>query len=231
MTDTRSTVLIVEDEAPIRDGLVELFVSSGFETHAVIDGALGLEALAEGSFDLVILDLRLPNMDGLEMLARARARGDQTPVLVLTARGSEEDVVAGLEAGADDYVRKPFGIRELLARARGLLRRSRHQEPSRIQIGVAVLDCDGGALRWPGGELVLSARQCRLLAYLAGRGGVVSREDLLLDVWGYTDGKVQTRTVDVHVGQLRATLRDVPGGADWIETVRGRGYRLKGAEG
>ena len=220
------SLLIVEDETPIRDGLVELFRASGFDVESVGDGVAGLEALDGGAFDLVVLDLRLPRMDGLEVLSRVRARGDQTPVLVLTARGAEEDVVAGIEAGADDYVCKPFGIRELVARVRGLLRRSRHQRPRTLTIGTVAIDFDAHEVSWPAGTVTLTARQSRLLAYLAGRRGIISREELLLDVWGYSDGKVQTRTVDVHIGQLRATLRDVPGADDWIETVRGRGYRL-----
>jgi two-component system response regulator RegX3 len=151
-------------------------------------------------------------------------------VLVLTARGAEEDVVAGLERGADDYVVKPFGIHELVARAKGLLRRrSRESAPRTVPVGAATLDLDGQRVTWKGGELPLTTREASLLDYLlARRHRPVTREELLVDVWGYQDGTIQTRTVDVHVQQLRKRLRDVPGGDGWIATVRGRGYRFEG---
>jgi len=222
-------VLLVEDEIPILEGLLELFRARGFAPEGVADGAEALERLARGGFDLVVLDLMLPGLDGLTVLRRARARGDETPVLILTARGAEEDVVAGLEAGADDYVTKPFGIRELVARARGLLRRPGvgPQGPRRVRIGAATVDLDALEVTWSGGALRLTSREGRLLDYLiARRGKAVSREELLVDVWGYHDGTVRTRTVDVHMQQLRAKLRPVPDAEAWIATVRGRGYRF-----
>ncbi len=224
MTTTR--VLLVEDEAPILDGLASLFSAQGFEPTCASDGAAALEILGRERFDLVVLDLMLPGVPGLSVLRHLRARGDATPVLVLTARGAEEDVVAGLESGADDYVTKPFGIRELVARARGLLRRPR-AITRRIVVGETTLDLDALSIEWSGGELRLTAREAMLLGYLAERAHrAVTREELLVDVWGYGDGTVRTRTVDVHVQQLRTKLRAVPGGRDWIETVRGLGYRF-----
>lgn len=228
---TTPRVLIVEDEAPILDGLASLFTAQGFGATRASDGARGLEMIASERFDLIVLDLMLPGLSGIEVLRRMRARGDATPVLVLTARGEEEDIVAGLEAGADDYVTKPFGIRELVARAKGLLRRPRAMT-RRIAIGEATLDLDALSIEWASGSLRLSAREAMLLGYLAERAHrAVSREELLVDVWGYGDGTIRTRTVDVHVQQLRTKLREVPGGGDWIETVRGCGYRFPLAGG
>jgi DNA-binding response OmpR family regulator len=150
---------------------------------------------------------------------------------MLTARGAEADVVAGIDAGADDYVTKPFGIRELLARARGLLRRPRPPAPSTVHtFGPATLDLARLLVTWPGGQVELTAREGLILDYLRARPGVaVTREALLTDVWGYHDGSIRTRTVDVHILQLRNKLRAVPGGEQWIGTVRGRGYKFEAA--
>lgn len=229
--DETPHVLVVEDEEPILEGLVELFRAQGFEPRGAADGHAALEALASQAFDLVILDLMIPKLPGLDVLRRLRAEGNTVPVLVLTALGSEHDIVAGLEAGADDYVTKPFGIRELVARAAGLLRRSRLRPdaPRRLRVGDVEVDFDLLTLTWPGAArpVELTAREGLLLEHLlAHRHRPVSREELLVDVWGYRDGTMQTRTVDVHVGQLRAKLSALPGGSGWIDTVRGRGYHF-----
>ena len=207
--------------------MFDLLRSQGYAVDIAEDGQVALARLAASAYDLVLLDLMLPHVDGLGVLRQTRARGDLVPVLVLTARGSEADVVAGLDAGADDYVTKPFGIRELLARARGLLRRARPQQPATsFRIGDAHVDLARLQITWPGGQLELTAREGLILDYLRGRPGVpVPREELLVQVWGYHDGTVRTRTVDVHILQLRGKLRQIPGGDDWIGTVRGRGYR------
>jgi two-component system, OmpR family, response regulator RegX3 len=227
VTEPAPRILIVEDEPAIRHGLVELFRSQGYALEVAEDGHAALARLACAQFDLVLLDIMLPGVDGLGVLRQTRARGDLVPVLVLTARGAEADIVAGLDAGADDYVTKPFGIRELLARARGLLRRNRPAPASQsFRVGDALVDLARLAITWPGGQLELTAREGLILDFLRARPGVgVTREELLTQVWGYQDGTVRTRTVDVHILQLRGKLRQLPGGDDWIGTVRGRGYR------
>ena len=227
MSDEAIRVLLVEDEETILDGLDALFSSQGFVTTCAADGASALETLGVSTFDLVILDLMLPKLDGLSVLRRVRAQGDDTPVLILTAKGREDDVVEGLEAGADDYVTKPFGVRELVARARGLLRRPRPspERPQRFRVGGALVDLDAQVVD-DRESVRLTAREASLIGYLVERRHrPVTREELLVDVWGYRDGTVRTRTVDVHVQQLRAKLRPA-GGESWIETVRGRGYRF-----
>ncbi len=222
-------VLLVEDEPAILDGLESLFAMSGFVPARAADGGLADAWLARERFDLVVLDLMLPTLPGLEVLRRLRARGDDTPVLVLTAKGAEEDVVLGLESGADDYVTKPFAIRELVARSRGLLRRPRAPgSQKRVAIGAALLDLDRHELSLGSITLRLTLRETMFLAYLAERApSTASREELLVDVWGYRDGTIRTRTIDVHVQQLRAKLRAIPDGQASIATVRGLGYRLE----
>ena len=221
MSGTR--VLIVEDETPIRDGLVSLFSGQGFDVKSAPSGPEALLALG-GEFDIVVLDLMIPPPTGLEVLAELRKKDDRTPVLVLTALGSEDDVVRGLEAGADDYITKPFGVKELLARARGLLRRNKPEKPRALTISDAKLDLDKLELVRGAKNVRLTAREADLLGYLVERKGkTIARDELLVSVWGYRDGSIQTRTVDVHVQQLRAKLATI-GGKDWISTIRGRGY-------
>ena len=230
MTAEQPRALIVEDEPAIRHGLVELLRAQGYDLDVAADGNEAGIKLGAHRYDLVLLDWMLPGVDGLTLLQRLRARGDLTPVLMLTARGAEADIVAGIDAGADDYVTKPFGIRELVARVRGLLRRPRpaSQPPATFHVNNVAVDLGRLKITWPGGQLDLTAREGLIIDYLRARPGVaVTREALLTDVWGYHDGSIRTRTVDVHILQLRNKLRDVPGGDDWIGTVRGRGYRFE----
>ncbi len=231
-SEPRQRLLIVEDEAPIRSGLVALFESQGFDVVDVGDGLAAVERAAEQDFDAVLLDIMLPGLDGLSVLRHLRSRNDNVAVLLLTAKGAEDDVVKGLEAGADDYVTKPFGIHELVARVRGLLRRharAAHEARKRISVeGGAVIDLDQLLVFLGVVEVRLTAREASLLAFLVERAHrVVGRDELLVEVWGYRDGAIQTRTVDVHMMQLRAKLKTV-GGEAWLGTIRGRGYRFLG---
>ncbi len=208
---------------------MDLFRGQGFSVESAADGASGRALATERSFDLAILDLLLPHVSGLEVLSAIRRKGTQTRVLVLTAKDTEDDVVRGIEAGADDYVTKPFGVRELLARARGLLRRTHPADaPRAMPVLGGTLDLDSSTFTEQGSTIALTAREAALLAHLASRQGrLVRREELLVDVWGYRDGTLRTRTVDVHVQQLRKKL---PRGHDRIVTVRGSGYRLESGE-
>ena len=218
------TVLVVDDERHIQD-LVRLYLEK--EGYAVVTAADGQEALdrhARHDPDLVVLDLMLPKRDGFEVCREIRKRGD-TPVIMLTARGEDVDAIVGLELGADDYVTKPFNPRALVARVKAILRRTdvtaRGGRP--MEVGTLRIDPRRREATVAGRDLGLRAREFDLLAALARDPGVVLTRDMLLeDVWG-TDFPGETRTVDVHVGELRRKL-----GADGppIETVRGVGYRL-----
>jgi len=212
-------ILIVEDEDAIAVPLAEGLEREGFETTRA---ATGREALDAGEADLVLLDLRLPDMDGLDVCRELRARS-QVPIIVVTAKGEEVDRVVGLELGADDYLVKPFGFRELLARIRAVMRRAR-PGTDRAQIHVGALEIDVRGRRAVMGDdaLNLTTKEFDLLALLASeQGDVVSRQRILREVWD-TEWFGPTKTVDVHVASLRKKLGD-PG---WIETVRGVGLRL-----
>lgn len=214
-------ILLVEDEESIAVPLTEGLRREGFTVERAATGAAALEA---GPADCVLLDLRLPDLDGYEVCRELRARSD-VPIIMVTARGEEVDRVIGLELGADDYVAKPFGFRELIARIHAVTRRAaapaRRDAP--IRVGELEVDVRARRARVAGRELALTAKEFDLLAALAADpGAVVTRKQLLERVW-QTAWFGQTKTVDVHVGALRRKLGD-PG---WIDTVRGVGFRLR----
>ena len=217
-------VLLAEDDAAISDPLSRALRRQGYDVHLAETGPAALSG-ARGS-DLVVLDLGLPGMDGLEVCRTLRSEGLQVPVLVLTARGSEIDAVVGLDAGADDYVSKPFRTAELMARIRALLRRGR-PEPEQLRAQDLVIETTSRRA-WQGDEeLVLSQRQFDLLVYLAAhRGQVVSREEIMRQVW-QTSWFASTKTVDMHVSWLRRALGDSPSTPRYITTVRGVGFRFE----
>jgi len=214
-------VLLVEDEDAIADPLAEGLRREGF---TVTRAATGAEALAASDSDVVLLDLRLPDIDGLDVCRQIRERSD-VPIIVVTARGEEADRVVGLELGADDYVVKPFGIRELIARIRAVTRRGRGTAPEKdiVQVGELELDSRARRVRLRSHELELTPKEFDLLTALArDPGAVLSRRRLLEEVWE-TSWYGSTKTIDVHVAALRRKLGD----PDWIETVRGVGFRLR----
>lgn len=242
-------ILVVDDEPAIVQVISERLAREGFAVHAVGDGESGLAAVGEDPPDLVILDLMLPDVDGIEVLRRLRHSGHDLPVIILTARDDDVDIVVGLELGADDYVVKPFNPRELAARVRAVLRRRAEalalaarvtsleaQLPSAVTDEAATqavpprgLHFDHPARRaWFAGELLdLRPREYDLLYYLAQhRGQVLSRFALLDRVWG-TAEFIDDRTVDVHVHRLRQKLASADPAADPIHTERGIGYRLE----
>lgn len=216
-------VLIVEDEDAIAEPLAEGLKREGFEVRRVATGKAALEAPVP---DVVLLDLRLPDIDGYDVCRGLRERSD-VPIIVVTAKGEEADRVIGLELGADDYVVKPFGLRELVARIRAVTRRGRAGRGAVEPLRAGPLEIDRRARRafLDGRELALTVKEFDLLALLADEaGGVVSRRRILEEIW-QTSWYGSSKTIDVHVSALRKKLGD-PG---WIETVRGVGFRLRSA--
>lgn len=218
-------ILIIEDEARIASFISKGLSASGLVPHVVEDGASGLAMALSGEFDLVVLDVGLPGMGGFEVLRRLRESGDVTPVIILTARDSASDVIAGLEGGADDYMPKPFSFGELLARIRLRLRDvpTPGEEVTQLRAGGIVLDLRSRRVTAGDRTTDLSSREFLLLeSFLRHPGQVLSREQLLSQVWGY-DFDPGSNVVDVYVRYLRRKI-----GAAAIETVRGMGYRLRG---
>ncbi len=223
-------ILVVEDEPTIATGLKDDLEVEGFAVEVADDGAMALGRILVGKFDLVLLDLMLPGMDGLDVCREARMKGDRTPVIMLTAKGQEVDKVVGLELGADDYVTKPFSRRELLARIKTVLRRGREGlRPGEIyrfaEITVDVGRCEVAR----GGEKIdLTAVEFKLLrVFLEHRGQVVSIDGLLREVWG-RDAVLTDRVVYTHVNHLRNKLEDDPQDPRFLIGVRGIGYRFDG---
>jgi two-component system, OmpR family, copper resistance phosphate regulon response regulator CusR len=217
-----SRILIAEDEARIASFLEKGLRANGFSTEVVSDGGEALRLARSGRFDLLILDVGLPGRDGFEVLRELRQEGGQLPVVILTARDSVGDTVAGLEGGADDYITKPFRFEELLARVRVRLRGERAAEPTVLKVGSAALDLRTRQSIVDGTAVDLSAREFALAElFFRHPGQVLSREQLLSHVWGY-DFDPGSNIVDVYVGYLRKKL-----GKDRIRSIRGMGYRLE----
>ncbi|MBO1755651.1 MULTISPECIES: response regulator transcription factor [Allobranchiibius] len=220
-------VLLAEDDPTISDPLARALRREGYDVMVRADGVSALAAASTGP-DLVILDLGLPQMDGLEVCRRIRSTGIVVPVLILTARADEVDTVVGLDAGADDYVTKPFRLAELLARARALLRRSSSDEGQGARVRI---DAAGRRAFSGDRELQLTAKEFDLLRVLVREGGkVVSREDLMREVWN-TVWVGSTKTLDMHVSVLRRKLGDDATDPRFITTVRGVGFRFETDDG
>lgn len=223
-------ILIVDDEPSITEFVSYAMQKEGYQTEVASNGEEALEKIENAHFDLFILDIMLPGIDGYELCRRIRAKMN-TPILFLSAKDSELNKVVGLELGADDYLAKPFGVRELLARTRALLRRSQASEEaahsSEISAGGITLDEDAHTAQGDKGPIDLTPREFELLACLMRNAGkVVSREDLLRDTWGW-EYITETKTVDTHIKRLRDKIEAAGYDPKLVETVRGYGYRFQ----
>jgi DNA-binding response OmpR family regulator len=223
-------ILIIEDEPSMVAGLRDNFEFEGYEVMAAYDGVEGLERALKDSPDLVLLDVMMPKMSGLDVCKQLKTKRPSVPIIMLTARGQEVDKVVGLELGADDYVTKPFSIRELIARTKAVLRRMPHGSGNGDRVGFSDVSVDLKACRVSrrGKMLDMSAKEFELLKYfIAHSGETLSRDRLLGDVWGYEHFPT-TRTVDAHIVRLRQKLEPNPEQPQYFLTVHGVGYKFVG---
>ncbi|MAG58267.1 MAG: DNA-binding response regulator [Planctomycetes bacterium] len=225
-------ILLVEDDNDLSRGLRFNLESEGFDVVAVDGGHAALATVRGDPPDLVLLDLGLPDLDGTEVLKTLRSESHEVPVICLTARGAESDVVMGLDLGADDYITKPFGLSELLARIGAVLRRGgatlpTDTEPAHLTLDDVEVDFRAHTATWPDRTLELTPIEIDLLRHLlASRGEAIDRTDILRDLWGL-DGPVSTRTLDNHIARLRKKIEPDPAAPRWLVTVHGVGYRLE----
>ena len=222
-------ILLVEDEPGLSLTLSDLLTNEGYEVEAAMDGQTGLDRAVNGAFDLVVLDLMLPRMNGLDVCRELRHKGKDVAILMLTAKSQLTDRVVGLKLGADDYLTKPFEPPELLARIEALLRRTKKEKLAPVasfQFDGVDIDFERNQVSRDGVPVAMATKELELLRYLINRRGtVVSREELLEAVWEYQPG-VSSRTIDVHIAWLRQKLEENPQSPRHIHTVRGVGYRF-----
>lgn len=223
---SQQTILIIEDDTTLLRGLKDHFQSQGFVVRTAADGMAGVQAALTGLCDLVLLDIMLPKLNGYEICRRIRLQGIEVPILMLTAKGQEEDIIRGLELGADDYITKPFSIHELLARVRAFLRRQAPVGQS-LRFGDCMLDLTSHRLRRNNEEVALTAKEFRMLTYFLKRPGcALTRNDILNAVWGRSV-IVTARSVDRCVTTLRSKIESEPQRPRHIQTIRDIGYRFE----
>lgn len=224
----KPSILVVEDEAAIRTGLVDVLVYHGFEVTAAADGRLGLELALNDRFDLLLLDVMLPGVDGFEICNRVREASRDQPIIMLTAKTADEDIIHGLTLGADDYVAKPFSVAQLVLRIQAVLRRALPSTPDQLQLGAMTITPLNLSGERAGREVAFTRREMDLLLHLAANSErAVSRDELLNKVWGYAENvDLETRTIDIHIAKLRRKIEADAAAPEYLLTVRGAGYRL-----
>ena len=223
-------ILVVEDEEAIRTGLIDVLVFHGFKVDSAATGPDGLQKALSGKFDLILLDIMLPGMDGYEICDRIRAEDRDQAIIMLTAKTSDEEIIEGLKLGADDYVSKPFSIQQLVLRIEAVLRRSNAgiEQARTISLSNMEIDTENLLGRADSDEVVFTRREIDVLGYLARHSDrPISRDELLIKVWGYARNlDIETRTVDIHIAKLRRKIERDPKAPKNLITVRGAGYRL-----
>ena len=227
----KARILVVEDEAAIRNGLLDVLVFHGYDVDAAVDGPSGLDKALSGKFDLILLDVMLPGLDGFTLCNRIREQDREQAIIMLTAKTSEDDIIQGLSLGADDYVGKPFSVAQLVLRIQAVLRRSGIDEQALpvIKLGADLeIDTRNLAGQQRDKTIAFTRREMDILQYLhQHHTRPVPREELLSKIWGYAKHiDLETRTVDIHIAKLRRKLEPEPAQPRYLVTVRGAGYRL-----
>lgn len=229
MQQPKARILVVEDDPAILNGLLDVLVFNGYAVEGAADGGLGLVAALEKPHDLLLLDVMLPGMDGITLCRQVRKKKPNQAIVMITAKGSEDDVITGFQAGADDYISKPFSLRELMVRVEAVLRRSGKQVGGeRIEICGIVFDGNNLQAIYGADAVEITRREMDIIVYLfRHRQRIVTKKELLTEVWHYADADIETRTVDIHMLKLRKKLTTLNPESTLVQTVRGEGYRLE----
>ncbi|MBC2715397.1 MAG: response regulator transcription factor [Desulfobacteraceae bacterium] len=228
MKNSKASVLIVEDDPAILNGLLDVLVFNGYQPTGCDDGGEGLSKALDVRFDLILLDVMLPTVDGFSICREIRRKKPDQPIIMLTAKGAETDIVTGFKSGADDYISKPFSLRELMVRIEAVLRRS-GKNLGDEQLTIQGIFFDGSNLNAAFGiqTIELTRREMDIIVYLHHHSSrIVSKKELLLKVWNYSDAEIETRTVDIHIQKLRKKIASLIGETPFLLTIRGEGYRL-----
>ena len=228
MKDVKASILVVEDDAALLGGLLDVLVFNGYDARGVEDGGQGLSEGLAGQFDLILLDVMLPTMDGFSICEEIHKKKPGQGIIIITAKGAEDDIVTGFKAGADDYITKPFSLREVMVRVEAVLRRT-GKNMGDGEVHYMGIFFDGKNLKAQAGDqsVELTRREMDIIIYLhRHQERIVSKKELLTEVWQYADADIETRTVDIHMLKLRKKIAALLGDTLLIETVRGEGYRL-----
>lgn len=229
MKNVKGRILVVEDDVALLRGLLDVLVFNGYEVKGIDDGGVGLRVGLDEQFDLILLDIMLPTLDGLSICKEIRKEKPIQGIIMITAKGSEDDIVLGFKAGADDYIPKPFSLRELMVRIEAVLRRiGKNLGDEEVNVGGIFFDGKNLRAHSKSDSVELTRREMDIVIYLHHhRDRIVSKKELLTEVWHYADVDIETRTVDIHMLKLRKKIVTLIGNSVFIETIRGEGYRLK----
>ena len=229
MKDLKARILVVEDDAALLRGLLDVLVYNGYEVKGVEDGGRALDTGLQEAFDLILLDVMLPTLDGFSICKEIRKQKPEQGIIIITAKGSEDDIVTGFNAGADDYISKPFSLREVMVRVEAVLRRTgKNPGDSEILFRDILFDGKNLIAKYQNQTAEMTRKEMDIIAYLHRyRDRIVSKKELLTEVWHYADADIETRTVDIHMLKLRKKIARLIGDSPFIATIRGEGYRLE----